>query len=417
MISVDNALKQILRRVFVLEREEKPLLNCMGQCPFEDIYADRDVPNYETSAMDGFAVRAEDIPDAAPKNPVILRVIETITAGDVPRHFIVQGTAARIMTGAPIPPGSDCVVKFEDTDELQSPEISVKHQIGIHKAEKRGGNVLKKGYQINKGFAVAVRGLPLSPPELGLLASLGKTTVSVIRRPFAAVITSGEELVLPGKPISFPHIYNGNSIDIAAQVLTYGGVPKVMGIARDRKSSIIKKLQAASSSDLIITTGGVSGGDHDLIRDAVSEIGEVVFSGVSMAPGKSFTFAMIHSKDEAGNVRKVPHFALAGNPTASMVNFEVLVRPALWKMLGKTDLRNVEVDAYTEETLTARQQFVQYIWVNLRYSEGKYTARSAGSLAEGMLASLNQADGLALVPPGESIQAGGIVKVYPLNWH
>jgi molybdopterin molybdotransferase len=413
ILTFDEAREAILREIAVLPPEEQPLLKALGQTMVEDIRAQINVPGWDSSARDGFAVRAEDVRGATPQNPVILRVIETVMAGSDARRPVVSGTAIRIMTGAPLPPGADCVVQFEDTDEAlrdRNETGAGRTEIGIQKEEKTGANILPAGGQIPKGSSVIARGRIVGPGEINLLASLGQTRVKVVRRPVAAIIATGQELVSPGRTLVKPQIYVGNSSAIAAQVVKCGGIPRILGIARDNKASIIAKIRRASSADLIITTGGVSRGDRDLVKDILATLGTVVFRQVGMTPGEYSTFALIEPH--------IPHFALSGNPPASLIAFEVLVRPALLKMLGRKDLDPPLIEATLEEPLRNERALRRFIWATLEVREGLCYARPTGSRTQGALNSIAMAEGLAILPETQTrAERGDKIQVRPLNWH
>lgn len=319
MLSVEQALEVILDHTNILETENLPVLKAAGQISSEDVYAHIDVPSFNSSARDGLAVISSDVRGASRATPRVLRVIGTTAAGYVPRRKVIPGTAIRIMTGAPIPEGADSVISFEDTDQGQRISSDKKYsEVRIFKEEKRGANINPAGYQIKKGEMVLARGKTISPAVAGITASLGITRLNVIRRPVVAIISTGEELTNPGTPLRKAKIYSGNAISIAAQVKRYGGVPQIMGIARDNRDSLIRKISNSANADMVITTGGVAGGDRDIVVDTLGSLGKVLFHGLRMTPGKSTAFALLELKDKSGRVREVPHFALSGNPSATM---------------------------------------------------------------------------------------------------
>lgn len=233
MISVEEALNKILDFIDVLEEEEKPLLDCLGQVLAEDVYAPFDVPPQDNSAMDGYAVRAKSIEGASYEHPKVLRVVGEVAAGCVTGFKVEPGTAVRIMTGALVPQGADLVVPFEDTDEVDRKQISgSRTEIGVRISLLEGSNIRRRGEDITKGELVMKRGRLLHPAEIGVLASLGKRVVSVIRRPVVGILSTGNELVEIGQPLLKGKIYNSNSYSLAAQVLRCGGVPKLLGWLR-----------------------------------------------------------------------------------------------------------------------------------------------------------------------------------------
>ncbi len=371
------------------------------------------MPDWDSSARDGFAVRAEDIRGAGPQNPVILQVIETVMAGSSAGRLVTPGAAIRIMTGAPLPAGADCVVQFEDTDDAGRSRKKTgprQAEIGILKEEKTGANVLPAGGQIPQGSSVISSGRVVGPGEINLLASLGQTHVRVVRRPVVAIIATGQELVNPGQRLAGPQIYVGNSSAIASQVLKCGGIPRILGIARDNKPSIVAKIRRASGADLIITTGGVSRGDRDLVKGVLATMGKIIFRQVGMTPGEHSAFALVEPH--------IPHFALSGNPPASLVAFEVLVRPAILKSLGRKDLSPPLIEAILAEPLRNDKALQRFVWVTLEEHQGSCYARTAGSQVKGVLNSIALAQGLAILPETlAGAEKGATIQVLPLNWH
>ncbi len=389
MISVEEALSRILDTVKVLESGRQPLLESLGQVLAEDVYAAFDVPPRDNSAMDGYALRYGDVSAATPENPIELRVVETIAAGAYPRVTITEGSAARIMTGAPLPAGADTVVPFEETDETS--RDSVTDRIGIHRA-KPENNVRRAGEDITSGSLVLQAGTRLRPGEIGVLASLGRDTVAVIRRPVVAVLATGDELAEVGTPLPPGHIYNSNSYSVAALVKRHGGIPLVLGIARDNEASLREKLAAASAADMIITSGGVSMGDYDLVKDVLAAEGEISFWQVRMKPGKPLAF---------GHIGGLPHLGLPGNPVSSMVSFEVFARPAIYKMLGRTDLEAPSVTAVLDDAVANRDRRRVFTRVVLRQQGGAYHAALTGPQGSGVLR--------------DAVAAGESVRVIPLD--
>jgi molybdopterin molybdotransferase len=421
MLNVDQARDTILRNIQPLEAQNIPLLSALGQVCAGEVRADSNVPDWDSSARDGFAVRSVDVQGASTANPRILRVIETVVAGTQSRLIVEAGTAIRIMTGAPLPPGADCVIQFEDTDVgLTNTRKSknIPSQVTILREIQPGSNIRRAGEQIARGSVVVPQNALIGPAEIGVLASLGRTRVKVVKRPLAVIIGTGEELVLPGRPLVYPRIFNGNSYNIAAQVLRCGGTPRIEGIVRDNRTALLKKIRRGMDADLLITTGGVAFGDRDLIKDIMSELGELIFAHVAMSPGKSFSFGLLHGKDATGRIRKIPHFALAGNPPASMINFEILVRPAILKMMNKAHLTTSPIiEAVLEETINNHESLRHFEWVTVRNTGNICLARPTRSRTPEILSSIVLADGLAVVPEGcQRIEKGTPVQVILLDW-
>ena len=254
MISVEEAREQILRRVHVLEPEERPILEALGQVLAEDVRSHLDVPPLDNSAMDGFAVRADDTKGASIGSPRRLRVIGEVAAGYRSDVEVGHGTAMRIMTGAPVPAGADAVVQFENTDEADRKKMGQPlAEVGIMEEAALGLNIRRAGEDITRGQLLLASGTVLRPSEIGVLASLGKATAKVIRRPKVAILATGDELVEVGQPLGPGKIYNSNTYSVAAQVLRCGGIPRILGIARDNLESLLGAIQSGMDVDLFIT--------------------------------------------------------------------------------------------------------------------------------------------------------------------
>lgn len=406
MISVEQALQKVLGYVKPLETEEKPILGALGQVLAEDIVATGDVPPKDNAAMDGYALRADDIRGAGPVSPRILKVIATVAAGSVARKKVTPGAAIRIMTGAPVPEGADAVVRFEDTDETARKGVT--GEIGVLTGLPAGSNIRRAGEDIARNSTVLTKGTVLRPQEIGVLASVGRGKVKVIRRPVVAVLATGDELVELGKELGPGKIYNSNSYAIAAQVARYGAIPKVLGIARDRERSLNARLARGLDSDFLITSGGVSMGDYDLVKDILAQKGEITFWQVCMKPGKPLAF---------GRIGKVPLLGLPGNPVSSMVSFEIFARPAILKMMGKPPAAKPTVRAITDSPLENRDSRRVYIRAKVERNNGRYLARVTGAQGSGILTSMVRANGLIVIPEDKkSLAAGAEVEVMMLDW-
>ena len=411
MISVEQALEKVLSYVEVLEGEEKPILDCLGQVLDEDIHSPIDVPPLDNAAMDGYALQEQSARGATPSSPAVLDVIGEVSAGALPEQEVRPGTAIRIMTGAPIPQGADSIAQFEDTDENLRPQRPIS-QIGILKEIKRGLNVRRAGEDISRGQLVLEKGTPLRPQEIGVLASIGKATVAVIRRPVVAILATGDELVEIDQPLPQGKIYNSNSFSLAAQVARYGGIPKILGIARDREEEIEAKIRQALDSDLLLTSGGVSMGQYDLVKDVLAKQGEISFWTVRMKPGKPLAFGLIN-----GDGKRVPHLGLPGNPVSSMITFELFARPAILKMMGQRNLSKPMITAISEsriENTDGRRIFARAM---VRREGDRYYARVSGPQGSGILTSMAQANGLAIVPEDVvAVEEGEMIQVLMLDW-
>jgi len=415
MISVEQALDKILNYVHVLEAEERPILECLGQVLAEDVYSSLNVPPLDNSAMDGYAVQSGDTRGAGQQSPRFLRVIDTVAAGSMAGCEVEPGTAVRIMTGAPIPEGADSVVIFEDTDETQRQEVST--EIGILREAEAGLNIRRAGEDIALGSMVLSQGAVLRPSEIGVLASLGRTTVRVIRRPIVAILATGDELVDISQPLPAGKIYNSNTYSLAALVRRYGGIPKILGIARDSEHSVVARLRQGLDADMFITTGGVSAGDYDVVKDVLAKQGEISFWTVRMKPGKPLAFGIIKGVGKAGIARNIPHLGLPGNPVSSMVTFELFVRPAMLKMMGKKNLTKPTIEAVVQDSVVNRDRRRLLARVVVEKRDNQYLARLTGPQGSGILTSMTSANGLMIIPEDKAeVVAGDIVQVMMLDW-
>jgi molybdopterin molybdotransferase len=420
MLEVEQALETILRCIYVLDSQEGPLLGSLGQALAEDIYAQIDVPGWDSSTRDGYAVKSEDIEGATADTPRYLKVIGSVRAGSEAKRKVVTGTAIRIMTGAPIPPGSDCVVQFEDTDEAARQKENSGQaplEIGVRLEEKQGANIRVAGDQIRRGAQVIAKGSIIGPGEINILAALGKVGVRVIRRPIIEVIATGDELTEPGNTLSGRQIYVSNNLSVAAQILRCGGIPKVAPIIRDNRPSVLAGIQSGMEADAIITIGGSSNGDFDLVKNATSDLGEVIFREVRMSPGRPFSFGLIKRVDQEGRAKNIPLFILSGNPTGTMVNFEVLVRPAIRRMMGAADIYPKMVEAIVQDTIDNRRKERRYLWSNVYEIDGIQYVKLSESADKGVLSSISTSNCLMIVPEDKlRIQKGGKARVMLLNW-
>ena len=417
MLSVEEARSRILEMFQPLESERKPILEALGQVLAEDVSSPMSIPPLANSAMDGYAVQSSDITGATPDTPTSLRVIGQVAAGQLPQNEVVPGTAVRIMTGGPIPPGADTVVPFEDTDEydLKSSGMGLSDiaEIKVNIGASEGSNVRPAGQDISKGQTVLKKGMLLRPSEIGVLASVGRDMVEVVRRPVVAVIATGDELLEPGGPIAPGKIYDSNSYSVAAAVLRYGGVPLFLGIARDNLESMNAKLEEGLDADLLLTSAGVSRGDYDIVKDLLASRGKVAFWSVRMRPAKPLAFGVF---PRPGG-RLVPHVGLPGNPVSALVAFEELVRPAILRMLGRTDLEKPTIRAELEEDVVNTDGRRVFARVVVTRRDGRYYACLTGDQGSGVLTSMALANGLAICPEDvPRMKAGEVVDVQMLDW-
>ena len=414
MLSVEDALERILDHFHVLNAEEAPLLDALGQVLAEGAVSLYDIPPLDNSAMDGYAIQASSVADASEDSPVTLRVIGSIAAGELPNVTVEPGTAARIMTGAPVPPGADTVVPFEETDEIERRNSGLDmSEIGVRVAALEGADIRPAGQDVRKGALVMSAGTVLRPSEIGVLASLGFDRVKVARRPVVAILSTGDELLNAGESYAEGKIYDSNSYSVAASVQRYGGVPKTLGIARDNLDSMNEKLREGLEADMLITSAGVSKGDYDMVKDVLADHGRIAFWSVRMRPAKPLAFGVL----DADGGRKVPHLGLPGNPVSAMVAFEQFGRAAIHKMMGKTSYQKPRIKAILDEPIYNTDGRRVYARAVITKQNGDYHARLTGNQSSNLLTSMAGANGLAICPEDlRSIEAGETVEVEMLDW-
>ena len=412
MLGVDEVLDRVLAAVAPLPPEAVPLLEALGRVLVEAVVADVDVPPFRNSAMDGYAVRAADTAGAGYDAPVFLRVVGNVAAGQAGDVRVGAGTAVRIMTGAVVPAGADAVVRFEETGEVPGAPDSDDGGAGdvaIHRPARPWDNVRAAGEDVAAGQVVVAAGTRLRPPEIGLLAALNRATVRVHRRPRVAILSTGDEVVDVGPALGPGQIRNSNSYTLAAMAGRLGAEPVLLGIARDEVPELSSKLAAAREADLIVTSGGVSVGDFDLVKDVLRAEGEVGIWQVRMKPGKPLAF---------GHVGGTPLLGLPGNPVAAAVSFELFGRPAILKMLGRRDLAPPVVEASLTVALDNRGQRRHYVRARVEPGPGgELRVRPVGEQGAGVLSSLARANGLLVVPEElEAVRPGTRLPVLMLDW-
>ncbi len=416
MLSVEEARDRILSYFHRLPAVETPLGEALGQVLAEDMVAPFDIPPLRNSAMDGYAVVAADTGGASDKSPVELPVTGVIAAGQLPERPLAPGTVIRIMTGAPVPDNSDAVVPFEDTDELERQKTGGSQgAISINVEAEIGDNIRAAGEDVRAGTTVFSEGVVLRAGQIGVIASLGRAAIRVFRRPVVAIISTGDELLEPGEEHQPGKIYNSNAYSVAAMITRYGGVPKIMGIARDTVESLEAALEdALEIADLVVTSAGVSKGDYDVVKDVLSAKGEIALWSVRMRPAKPLAFGVLKRKDGT----KIPHLGLPGNPVSAMVAFEQFGRPALRLMMGKVMAEKPSIEAVMDDTIHNHDGRRVYARVHAyRNAEGVYHAKLAGNQSSGVLTSMAHANGLAICPDDIAmIGVGEIARVELLDW-
>lgn len=391
MLSVDEARQRMLDTIPILPSENREILECTGYVLAEALPATENIPPFDNSAMDGYAVRAADVKNASEKNPAVLSVVEMIAAGYAPTKQVAAGQAARIMTGAMMPDGADAVVMQEVTQQDAD-------KVKIFESIDPAGNVRFTGESVAEGQQVMGKGKHLRPPEVSMLASLNCAEATVHRKPTVAIVSTGDELTPLGEPLEPGKIRDSNRYGLYAQVEEAGGIPIDMGIAPDDETETERIFRAAlAKADALITSGGVSVGEHDVVKTVLAKLGEINFWRVAMKPGKPQAYGIADGK---------PIFGLPGNPVSSLVVFELFVRPALLKMAGHTNLFRPTFKAVLAESVTNRDGRVNYMRAILKVSDGEITAQTTGPQGSGILHSLVLANGLITIPTATTLHAG-----------
>lgn len=408
--SVEEARDDLLRAFAPLDLQRVPLLESLGRVLAVDIHADINVPPFANSAMDGYAVLGADVQAASPQLPVTLRILGEVPAGGTTTTVVVHGTTIRIMTGAPMPPGADTIVPFEETDEGQPDSLHHQGQVRVYKRVPLGASVRAAGEDVTAGALVVRRGTLVRPAEIGVLATVGAAEVPIYRRPKVAILATGDELVAVGEQPGPGQIRNANGYSNAAQVLAAGGEPLQLPIARDTAAELHARIDQglAWGADLFLTSGGVSVGDYDVVKKVLTQRGQMGFWRVKMKPGKPVAF---------GTIEGVPLLGLPGNPVSAMVAFELFGRSALLKMQGREGWSRPTIQATFSGTLTDRADRRQYVRVRVEQNGDEFVAHLTGEQGSGVLTSMMYADGLMIVPEGMTlVEPGARLPVYMLDW-
>jgi len=403
MLSVEEARRRILEHFRPLQPETIPILDALGRVLAEDVVADMSIPPLPNTAMDGYAVRVADTLNATPEKPAHLKVTADLAAGYVLETPLQPGTAVRIMTGAPIPSGAEAVVPFENA-EIQGDEVL------IFKPYKLWKNIRHAGEDVKKGQIVLSKGMVLRPQEIGMMASLGHSQVQVHRRPRIAVLSTGDEIINAADAWRPGKIRDANSYSVSALTLKYGGIPVRLGIAPDTVEALTVKIREALSLkvDFIVTSGGVSMGDFDVVKKVLAAEGEMHFWRARMKPGKPLAF---------GKIQNTPLMGLPGNPVSSMVSFELFGRPAVLRMLGKTKLRKPTINAILVDPIKHKDNRRHFVRVTLEEKNGATYAHLTGDQGSGILLSMVQADGLGIIPEDvDHTPPNFPIKVMMLDW-
>lgn len=405
MLTVAEASERILAEIQQLDVESVPLRRALGRVCAEDIAATVTMPPWSNSSMDGYAVRSADITPVMSGEPVKLRVVATIEAGQFASRRLKRGEAMRIMTGAPVPAGADSVIRKEHTD-CGSAKVEIRDATDVWK------NIRPAGEDFHAGDLLAKRGAPVKPALIGVLASSGVSAVKAFKRPRVAIISSGNELVDIDdfdEVVAQRRIVSSNSYTLDALTRVAGGLPVDLGIAADTRASLKRKLESARDCDLILTSAGVSVGDLDYTRDVFAALGgEQRFWRVKMRPGAPLAFGMLDD---------VPWLGVSGNPVSAMVSFELFVRPVLRKMQGHSALFRRTVMVTVEEDVKIGANLTHFLRaVVARDADGALVARLTGLQSSGVLTSMVKANALLIVP-GDSpkVAKGSQLKALMLD--
>jgi molybdopterin molybdotransferase len=396
MPTYEEARSCILESITPLGAEKVEILESLGRVLAEDVSAPWDMPLWNNTAMDGFAVRAADCVEA-----VTLKVAGFLPAGESMVNTLQAGTAVKILTGAPIPPDADAVVPVEEVEDRGD-------TVFIRGPVKGGEHIRFKGEDVKAGELIIPAGTLIRPYEISMLASFGKLFVPVYRKVRVAILSTGDELVEPGEPLSPGKIINSNAVTVAAAVRELGGEPVLLGIARDDRDSLRQKLTEGLNADVLITSAGISAGDRDLVRAVLDELNvKLIFWKIDIKPGRPMAFSLRDGK---------PVFSLPGNPVSTMITFEEFVRPALLKLMGHKKVIKPLIKATLLGPVKKKPGRVNFLRVSLEKENGKIFARSPGKQDTGILKTMLLSGGIAVIPSEqENLREGDMVNVQLLG--
>jgi len=392
MISADQALKIVTDNVAMLGVERVSVLDALGRVLAEEIRAPRDIPGFDNSAMDGYAVRASDVASASETNPVRLSVLETVAAGMMPTMRIESGQAARTMTGAPLAPGADAIVPVERTRGVGA-------TVEILAPAEPGAFVRPRGEDLKRDELVLSPGKTLGAPDLGMLASLNRAMVDIYRRPRVAIVATGDELVDVDQVPTGAQVVNSSAYALAGAIREAGGDPVMLKVARDRPEEVRQRLAEALAFDVVLSTGGVSVGQFDHVKVVLDELGmRQLFHGVAQKPGRPLKFGTIGGR---------PIFGLPGNPVSTMVCFYLYVRPALRRMGGQAGLGLPRITVRCATDIRLAANLTEFVRVTLDRRGGEFYATPTGNQSSGVLSSLSRAHALLIGPASVTLLKAG----------
>lgn len=388
MITVEQARDIIVSRITPLPAEKIALDQAVGRYLAEDIVSGMDIPPWDNSAMDGYAVRIQDVP----REGVRLNVSYEIPAGSLPQGPLGEGRAVKIMTGAPVPPGTDAVVKREDTGEYGDSVV-------IRTVPRKHANIRFAGEDIRTGDLILEKGTLLEAPEIGVLASLRRRMVFCRQRPVVAIIATGDEVADLDEELTEGKIPSSNSSSLISRARQLGAIPLYLGIARDTAADLREKFTRAARADLILTSGGVSMGDYDVVRDVMTEGGNSMeFWKVRVKPGRPLAFGVIND---------IPAIGLPGNPVSTMLSFDLFARPAILKFMGARTLTLPRVRARLTEGIRGSNDRPQYVRGILKRCGDELCVSPTGPQGSGILSSMARGNCYMIVPQGSKILEKG----------
>ena len=386
-ISIEEANRIILEQRTELQLIEKSLLDSFDYVLGEDIKSNMNMPPFDRSPLDGYAYRSEDTADATPERPVRLEVIDFVPAGHLSTKTIGKNQAMRIMTGTKIPKGADVVIRYEDTKFIEE-------EVLIFNSLSSGSNIVNKGEDMMDGDLVLERGITIGPAEIGIMATLGKSVVKVYKKPRIAIIATGDELIDIHGELKEGKIRNSNSYTIAAQVKRLGGEPVILGICKDGIEETKNELESALKwADMVITTGGVSVGDADLVKESFQALGaDILFWRVRMKPGTPIVVANYENKFL---------FGLSGNPAASYITFEQFVRPSILRLMGKNKTKLMKAESILRSDFPKTSGQNRYVRAFTYKENGKYYTELPEKHSSGVISSMSGTNSIFHIPSGK----------------
>jgi molybdopterin molybdotransferase len=403
LVSVEDHRDRVLSAIDPLPAFDQPLMEAFGLSAAEDVHAAVALPGFDNSAMDGYAVAYADVLSATEEFPVHLPVVGEIGAGQATLLAVSPGTTVKIMTGAPVPAGADSVVPYEWTDRGVA-------NVVISRSPEKGQHVRPKGQDISVGDLVVEAGRVLGARQIGLLAAIGRASVRSRPRPRVVVMSTGSELREPGSALGHDSVYDGNSFLLAAAARQAGAIAYRVGIVPDEPRAFLNALHdQLVRADLVVTSGGVSMGDYDVVKEALAPLGTVWFGGVAMQPGKPQGFGTVGED-------AVPIVTLPGNPVSSYISFEQFVLPAIRRLMGRTPYIRPAADATITDPLRSPEGRRQFARGTLSVVDGRLAVTPVGSQGSHMIGDLAESDCLIVVPESvTSVEAGETVTVLPLD--